>query len=255
MICAERLRELMGDIARVEVFDLIDSTNTEAKRLAPTCAASGKPVLIVAKEQTAGRGRMGRSFLSRADKGIFMSLLYFTSDGLSSAVSVTTATAAIVAEEIEAVSGRPMKIKWVNDIYNDRGKVSGILAETLSVAPGAFAVIVGIGINLGEDDFPEELRSVASSIGDIDGKEELLISNVAKRISLHGEAPENREYMQAYRKRFMLDGETVDLIRGGERIMSGRVVGVDDDGGLLLIPDGESDVMSISSGEVSVRKK
>lgn len=257
MINTKVLSELMGSIAHVTVLDIVDSTNAYAKRTAVESAETGElsPTLIVAREQTAGRGRMGRCFLSRADRGIFMSLLYFTQGGLESAVSVTTATAAIVAEEIELVCGEPMRIKWVNDIYNRHGKVSGILAETLPVGKDTFAVIVGIGINIGEDDFPEELRSIASSIGDISGKEEVLISKISKRILSHATDPKNREYMKAYRARFMLEGETVDLLQNGERIGSGRVIGVDDDGGLLLIPDGEREAIVIRSGEVSVRTK
>ena len=257
MLNAQHLTSLMGDTARVTVFDLIDSTNAEAKRIAQDIAEGDlpSPCLLVAREQSAGRGRMGRSFLSRADRGIFMSLLYFTDKPLSGAVSVTTATAAIVAEEIEGVCGKPMKIKWVNDIYNDRGKVAGILAETLPVGSGNFAVIVGIGINIGEDSFPEELKGIASSIGSIDGKEELLVANVARRILLHASHPEDREYMKSYRWRFMLQGEIVNVLQGGEIITSGRVVGVDDDGGLLLIPEGESDEITVRTGEVSIRIK
>ncbi len=257
MLNSERLTSLMGDTAQVMVFDLIDSTNAEAKRIAQNISESNSrmPRLLVAREQTSGRGRMGRSFLSRAGRGIFMSLLYFVGGGLSDAVSVTTATAAIVAEEIERVCGKPMKIKWVNDIYNDRGKVAGILAETLPVGGGKFAVIVGIGINIGEDIFPDELKNIASSIGDIEGKEDLLISEIAKRILLHASHPEGREYMAAYRKRFMLEGAEVNALQNGEIITSGRVVGVDDDGGLLLVPDGERDTVTVRSGEVSIRIK
>ena len=255
MIDERILKELLGDGIAFSVRTLVDSTNSEAKRMAVSLAEEGRfdPVLITANEQSAGRGRMGRSFLSRADRGIYMSLLYFTDKALPSVVSVTTATAAIVAEEIERFSGNPMRIKWVNDIYNDRGKVSGILVETLRVGE-RIAVVVGIGINIGEDDFPEELRGIASAIGEIGGKEEMLISGIAKRLLDHAASPESKEYMAAYRKRFMLEGESVDLFRGGEPMGSGRVVGVDDDGGLLFIPDGESEMISVHSGEVSIRK-
>ena len=256
MLDKKEIATLMNGFAETIVFDKIDSTNTEAKRLAVTCAKEGKfsPVLILAREQSAGRGRMGRSFLSRGDGGIFMSLLYFTDKRLSDAVSVTTAAAAIVAYEIESVTGRPMSIKWVNDIYNEKGKVCGILAETLPVKDDLIAVIVGIGINTGEEAFPEELQNIAASIGYIDGKEGLLISKISKRLLLHANHPEDRGYMSEYRARFMLDGVNVDLFRGGELISSGRVIGVDDDGGLLLLPDGESSPITVSSGEVSVRK-
>lgn len=248
----ENIYGLMENEIEIRIFDLIDSTNSEAKR----CAEDGikSPVLFIAREQSQGRGRMGRSFLSRSGRGIFMSLLYYTKEPLSSAVSITSAAAAIVAKEIEDVSGNPMKIKWVNDVYNDRGKVCGILSEALPLQDG-FAVIVGIGINLGEDDFPEELCGIASTIGDIGGKEELLVAKIVDGLLDHAKSPEDKSYMAEYRKRFMLKGESVDLLRNGEVIGCGEVVGVDDDGGLIYIPNGEKDPIVIHSGEVSVKKR
>jgi len=238
----------------IKIFDVIDSTNSEAKRTALSHGSqcSFEPTLLIAKAQTLGRGRMGRRFVSDLG-GIYMSLVYVTENPLSDAVSITTAAAAVVAEAIESVVGAPMKIKWVNDIYNDRGKVAGILAETVSVGE-CTAVIVGIGINSGASDFPEEIQSIASSIGELDGKEGLLIAKIADGLLSCAQNPRDRSYMTAYRERFMLAGKTVDLIIGGERMGSGRVVGVDDNGGLLLLPDGQNETVTIQSGEVSVRE-
>lgn len=256
MIDSAKISRLMTRSADVTVFEEIDSTNSEAKRRALAAAEENdfSPKLILAKSQSAGRGRMGRSFLSRADSGIYMSLLYFTEKPLTDAVSVTTAAAAFVAEEIERVTGAPMKIKWVNDVYNNCGKVAGILVESVPVSSGICGVIVGIGINTGEDGFPAELQGIAASIGDICGKEEQLIAAIADKLLSHAMSPENRGYMEAYRKRFMLSGERVSLIRCGEVSDVGEVVGVDDDGGLLFIPDGKREAVTIRSGEVSVRK-
>lgn len=255
MLDEKKIRDLTEGAAKAVIFDVIDSTNAEAKRRAVVLAASGElsPKLFLAREQTLGRGRMGRAFLSRADSGIYMSLLYFTDKPLSDSVSVTTAAAAIVAEAIERVSGRPMSIKWVNDIYNDKGKVCGILAETLPVGEGRIAVVVGIGINVGEEDFPEELRNIASSVGDINGRESELVADIVRGLLSHAAHPEDRSYMAEYRKRFILIGKRVNLLQGGEIVCSGAVEGVDDDGGLLLVPDGEDEAVSVRSGEVSVR--
>ncbi len=257
MLDTAKVCELMENKAEAVIFDVIDSTNTEAKRRAAafTAEATLTPVLILAREQTSGRGRVGRQFLSRADSGIYMSLMYFTDIALEDAVSVTTAAAAIVAEELERAVGRQMRIKWVNDIYNEEGKVCGILVETLKVSPSCRAIIVGIGINTGAGDFPEELRGIASSVGNLDGKEETLVARIADRLLSHASAPYDRAYMTEYRKRFMLVGERVSLLNCGEEIDEGTVMGVDDDGGLLFLPDGKSEIVTVRSGEISVRIK
>ncbi|MBE6684264.1 MAG: biotin--[acetyl-CoA-carboxylase] ligase [Ruminococcaceae bacterium] len=238
----------------IKIFDVIDSTNSEAKRMALSHDSQDgfAPTLLIAKEQTSGRGRMGRRFVSHLG-GIYMTLVYVTEKPLIDAVSITTAAAAMVAEAIESVSEAPMKIKWVNDIYNDYGKVAGILAETVSMED-RLAVIVGIGINTGIPEFPEEIQDIASSIGELDGKEGLLIAKITDGLLRYAETHKDRSYMNAYRERFMLAGKNVDLIKGGERTGGGSVVGVDDNGGLLLLPDGQAEVMTVQSGEVSVRE-
>lgn len=233
-------------------FDIIGSTNAEAKKYAIE-TNSRNPVLFLAKEQSSGRGRLGRSFYSKLSGGIYMSLLYFTDSALSDAVSVTTAAAVFASEAIERATGREMKIKWVNDIYNERGKVAGILTETVLVGEDT-AVVVGIGINTGNDDFPEELRDIAASIGEVDEaeREEIALS-ITKALLAHAENPTSREYMAGYRERFMLEGAEVDLLRAGEIVAHGKVLGVTEDGGLVFLKDGEKESEVIHTGEVSVR--
>ena len=234
---------------KVIEYECVGSTNAEAKEYAARAEAF-EPILFVAREQSAGRGRLGRSFLSRKGRGIYMSLLYFTENALIDAVSVTTRAAVVVARAIEDITGKPMKIKWVNDIYNSRGKVSGILAESLLVGERR-AVIVGIGINIGEDDFPPELASIASSIGDISEEQRQdMILRIAEGL-LYGES----DVMDEYRKRFMLCGERVELFSAGESLGCGTVLGVSDDGGLIFLRDGNTNAEIIRTGEVSVRKK
>lgn len=240
---------MLEDIKVIE-YECVGSTNVEAKEYAAR-AESFEPVLFIAREQSAGRGRLGRSFLSRKGRGIYMSLLYFTGDALCDAVSVTTRAAVVVARAIEEVAGNPMKIKWVNDIYNSRGKVAGILAQSLSVGV-RHAVIVGIGINLGEDDFPSELASVASSIGHVSEEQRKeIIYLIAHGLLDRADV----DYMGEYRKRFMLEGERVELFSAGESLGCGTVLGVSDDGGLIFLRDGENSPEVIRTGEVSVRKK
>ena len=256
MISSESIKKhIKNEALCVKVYDLIDSTNAEAKRYAAEADLEKfSPVLFVAREQSAGRGRMGRQFLSRSDCGLYMSLLYFTSGELCGAVKVTTTAASVVALAIERVTGKRMRIKWVNDIYNESGKVCGILAETLPVR-GGYAIVVGIGINIGDNPFPEELKNIASSVGDLNGEESRLIALIADGLLSYAENGEDRSYLDAYRERFMFTGEMVDLFRADEKILSGRVIGVDDDGGLLLLPEGETEVVAVRSGEISLRRK
>ena len=244
----------MTDSIRIIEYDTVGSTNSEAKEYALR-SADRTPTLFIANEQSAGRGRLGRSFLSRRGQGIYMSLLYFTPDAPTDAVSVTSAAAVVVACAIEVATGKPMKIKWVNDIYDSRGKVAGILAESVSLGD-VTAMVVGIGINVGAVDFPENLQLIASSIGEMSEaeKRELALS-IADGILLHAENCRDRGFMDEYRKRNMLDGEHVELFCAGESAGSGRVLGIDDDGGLVLLMDDENRPAVIRTGEVSVRKK
>ena len=255
MLDKNSLGESLRGIAELIWFDEIDSTNTEAKRMARAASVGDRePKLLVARAQSGGRGRLGREFLSRRDSGVYFSLLYYTDKPLCDVISITTAAAVTVAGEIEHVSGIDAKIKWVNDIYNESGKVSGLLVETLRVDSDTVAVIVGIGINVGEVDFPESLRGIASTIGDVGGRECELVSEIARGLLSFASDPCDRSYMAEYRRRFMLTGEMVNLLRDGEIACVGRVEGVDDEGGLLLIPLGESEMITIRTGEVSVRR-
>ena len=180
-----------------------------------------------------------------------MTLLYFADEGLADIVSVTTAAAVATATSIEEITGKVMKIKWVNDIYNEQGKVSGILVEGQPTCVG-YAVAVGVGINVGKADFPDEIKNIASSIGEIGSKRASLIAKVADKLLSFADKGASREYMSEYRARFMLEGKTVNLIRADEVVGCGEVLGVDDDGGLILNVDGKKEI--IRSGEVTVRE-
>jgi BirA family biotin operon repressor/biotin-[acetyl-CoA-carboxylase] ligase len=252
-LCAIVDERLVG--VTVKSFDEIDSTNTEAKR----CAAQlrcGQPTLFIARRQSAGRGRMGRDFISRADCGIYMSLLYFCEDELRDVISVTTFAAYAVATSIERSTKKQMRIKWVNDVYDGRGKVSGILVETIK-ADARLGVVVGIGINVGDVDFPDEISTVASSIGEVDTHKaaDIIVDAVTKLLE-YSKDHTDRSFMNEYRSRLMMVGEQVTLTADGEQVMSGTMLGVDDDGG-LLIATSESETsapVTVRRGEVSLRK-
>lgn len=252
MMDVSKIRDGISTPVEIKMYDITDSTNLRAKEYAADCDGH-VPVLFIAKEQSAGRGRLGRQFLSRANSGIYMSLLYFTDSHIADAVSITTAAAVFVAEGIESVTDKPMKIKWVNDVYSDMGKVSGILTESLRIGDKN-AIIVGIGINTGNVDFPDELKGIAATVGNIEGRENELITYIIERLIDQSRKPQCRKYMNGYRERFMLAGQFVTLYKGGEAVGEGTVRGVTDDGGLVFLRDGEEEEEIIHSGEVTVRK-
>lgn len=166
-LSADKILDNMSDASlklELKVFNSIDSTNNEAKRM--TADGFRGNALIVANEQTKGRGRLGRSFYSPKNTGIYMSFLFSTNAKLSGAVLVTTAAAVAVVRAIESLTNiRPM-IKWVNDIYIGNKKVCGILTEAVTdVETGSMqSIIIGIGVNISTEDFPDDIAHTATSL-------------------------------------------------------------------------------------------
>ena len=150
---------------RLQAFESLDSTNNYLKKLAAEGAAEG--TVVIADEQTAGRGRMGRSFASVAGCGIYMSMLLRPADCTPDcAQSLTAVCAVAVCRAIEKVCGRAPGIKWINDLYLRGKKICGILCES-SVKNGKVDyAVLGIGLNVTTriEDFPEELRETAGSL-------------------------------------------------------------------------------------------
>lgn len=164
-----------------EVFKEIDSTNTYAKRLLAECGAlrtfggelteAGKryhKAVIVAESQTAGRGRLGRTFLSPAKSGIYLSVIYAPEGGIQNPARLTAATAVAICRAIRKLYGIETQIKWINDIFYKGKKISGILAEGVTNFESGMieSAIVGMGINIKDNPevFSGDLAKVAGSI-------------------------------------------------------------------------------------------
>ena len=144
----------------VKIWEEIDSTNNIAK----SESDADTPALYIARTQTGGRGRLGRSFHSPADTGLYMTVAYTTNRPLSEAVRVTAAAAVAAASAIEALTKITPSVKWVNDLYLHGAKVGGILTEAVTRPDGAHRMVVGLGINLTTATFPEGLRAPATSL-------------------------------------------------------------------------------------------
>lgn len=226
-------------------YDTIDSTNSEAKRRA---AELPLPAVIVADAQSAGRGRMGRSFYSPRDTGLYFSYL---TDALSpeSTVGLTAAAAVATARAIACVTGCETTIKWVNDLLLGQKKVAGILCERF-MADGKSCIVIGIGINLATADFPDALRQKAGSLGVPSGVRPRLISALAEELHRLVSALPDREFMEEYRRRSAVLGRRVRYTVNGEHY-DAEAIAIDDGGGLLVRHANGTETL-LASGEISL---
>ena len=144
----------------VLTFDSLDSTNTEALKQARQGANEG--LCIVARQQTAGRGRRGRTWASAKDKGLYFSIILRPRVEAKYLTLITLMSGIAVYDTLHDLGLKP-DIKWVNDILINEKKIAGILAETTETEKG-LAVVVGIGINLKTSNFPPEIFAAATSV-------------------------------------------------------------------------------------------
>jgi len=239
----------------MQVFSEIGSTNTAAKKLASERVANG--TVIIADKQTEGRGRMGRSFESPSGTGIYMSLVLYPEFGLECAPLITSAAACAVAEAIDEVCGCDVSIKWVNDLYLNGRKICGILTEAslgLEMKSLDHAVI-GIGVNVRSvrNVFGEELGNIATSIEDETGVKadrNVLCGAMLNKLEHYLGMVESREFLNEYRRRELLTGNTITANVGGNTL-TGMAMGIDDNANLIIkLPDGK--LKKLGSGEASL---
>lgn len=142
-----------------ELHQSIDSTNTRAIQLAREGCSEG--TVVLARQQTAGRGRLGRQWLSPQDSGIYMSTVLRPSQALVELPVTTLCIGVAAVRSVFAVAGVEAGLKWVNDLIYDGKKLGGILAEMTAGDQNQPALVIGIGINLrmNKDDIPEELHN------------------------------------------------------------------------------------------------
>lgn len=218
----------------IYIYDSIDSTNTECKRI-----NSSLPFAVLADSQTAGRGRQGKSFFSPSGTGLYLSIA-IKSDNTTQLITLFSAVA--VCRAIETVYSVSPKIKWVNDIYLRNKKVCGILCEKTEVG-----IIIGIGINCSTDNFPESISSTAGSLSNNALLRNILAAEVIKNMLLF-----NGDFLDEYRRRSFLTGKEIYFTKNGYKNCA-TVCGIDDAGNLLIeYFDGKKD--KLNSGEVQIKK-
>ena len=225
------------DIGRqMDVFRTIDSTNNFAKRLAEIGSANGHT--IIAEAQTEGKGRMGRSFHSPSAQGIYISVIVRPPVTLEQASNLTACAAVAVCEAIEDVAGVRCGIKWVNDVYINDKKVCGILTEaSMNVEEATLDyAVIGIGINVNNPSFPDDISHKATSIrleaGGCINRSVLcaeLLNRLEERIDTIGDGA----FMDLYRARSILDDRDVTIYNNGIGYRA-HVLGIDERGRLII---------------------
>ena len=253
-----QLESAAQDVA-IEVRERVTSTNTLLKEMAEQGGREG--MVVLAQEQTAGKGRLGRSFCSPKGTGLYLSILLRPSFSAEEALSITTAAAVAVAGAIDDVTGKgeEAQIKWVNDVYYRARKVCGILTEA-SIdfeTGGLHYAVLGIGVNLAEPEggFPADIREVAGALfpqSPAPGVKTKLAAQILNRFFQYYRSLPRRDYMEEYRRRSLLTGLGITFQQEGEE-KEGVVTGVDEQARLLVrLPDGREKVFA--AGEVQIQK-
>lgn len=233
----------------IELLEETDSTNRRLRKVAEDGAPEGS--VLFALHQTAGKGRMGRTFFSPAGSGLYFSIL-LRPQAMADGMKITAAAGIAVAEAVQEVLGIDLSIKWVNDLYLGNKKVCGILAESAMDGKGGFDYcILGIGLNVFEPQHWEDaLDQIAGAL--LPEMQENVMEPLAAAIldrffDWYRNLSDPR-LMDAYRSRSFLQGKKVTAVRGESRTV-GVVQGISDEGELLLQTD-DGELLFICSGEV-----
>lgn len=252
---AEEIRKFLTvDCPQLECFESIDSTNSFLKREAVCGAVHGSAA--VSNSQSAGRGRLGRSFQSPPDRGIYLSVLL--RPGLDGEVLMraTGMAAVAVSRAVRRVTGADVGIKWTNDLILNGKKLAGILAETVVVGEN-IALIIGVGVNVrhAREDFDGEVADIATSLA-IEGFQAdraALTAALIEELYILGNAlgGEIGGYVEEYRRACVTLGREVRLM-WTEKQARAQALDVDECFGLVVRQE-NGEIMTVRSGEVSVR--
>ena len=240
---------------KIILYEKLDSTNNRAKELA---LFENEGTVIIAEEQSQGRGRMGRSWISSKKKSLTMSII-LKPDILPGDVSKITLIGAAAVYLGLLDLGIETEIKWPNDIILNGKKICGILSEMTCSFDKVNHVIVGIGININQDieDIPEELKDIATSIK-IEEKKKFQIEDVQEKVLSRlkelyipiNESGKMKRVLEISRKNSNILGKRIKVING-EDIREGLALDIDEEGQLLV--EFEEGVERVFYGEVSVR--
>ncbi len=240
---------------KIETVDVVDSTNDEMKRRA--LMGEKEISLLIAEAQTKGKGTRGRFFHSPEGTGIYMSFLLRPSYTPSECTLLTTMAAVCTAEAIEKVTGRKTNIKWVNDIYIENRKASGILTQSHFSSDGKTVEwsVVGIGINITEPEggFPEEIRTVAGAVGDsVPDTKNRIIAEIINSFYYYYPRLREKTFRKGYSDRLLWRGGKIKVTLG-DKSYEAILVDIDEDFRLKVkLTDGSEIILE--SADISAQK-
>ena len=261
VLTREELSVQIGDATRwagqeIVCFTETDSTNVRARKLGENGAAHG--TLVVAEQQTAGRGRRGRGWESPAGSSIYMSLLLRPEFLPNKAPMLTIVMAYSVATALREQTGLDFRIKWPNDIVLNGKKVVGILTEMSTEIEYINHVVIGVGINVNTEAFPEEICATATSVRRESGKtwrRAELIAAILRQFEVQYERfvkEEDLAYLREAYDAILVNCNREVRILGEKDGYRAVALGIDDQGELLVRKE-DGTVTSVYAGEVSVR--
>ncbi len=258
----ERIQTLLGPPAkrdlRIEIFDALDSTNSQLMRQAEPDTPGG--LTYLSEYQTAGRGRRGRQWTSPFGQNIYLSMLWRYPDGPAAIAGLSLAAGVAVTQALHDIGATEIDLKWPNDIQHRGKKLGGILVEVSGETNGPCHAVAGVGLNLQLT--AEQAAGIDQPWTDLSrilGAEAYLSRNrlaAALLNRLHGAMSEFSaarlpETLNAWRQYDCLLGLPVQL-QIGEQRLQGIAAGIDDHG-LLLLEQADGQRRAYASGEVSVR--
>lgn len=267
--------QLIGRTGLNELWDIIDSSSTRAAELAGKGAPEG--VFVIARQQSAGRGRQGKTWLSKADSGIYISFILRPPLKSSVLPLASFAVGLATAEAIEATLGITAGIKWVNDLIFDGRKLGGILceipgqnttpaqqnktqspnAQTKSAATPPLIIGIGINLNLEQSSLPDELQGRVASLDQICGKAvdaNTLIAELCLRLEFRYEELKQggaKEILDAWKERSVTLGKQIKAISGNQEIF-GQAIDIAQNGA-LIVRDENGQEIHLHAGEISLR--
>ena len=238
----------------INIFEEVTSTNTLLKEQGRN---KNEWCTYIASSQTGGKGRLGRSFYSPENTGVYFSVLLKPDLEIEKAILITTAAAVAVTRVLETLGCQNAQIKWVNDIFVDNRKVCGILTESVintETKKLQFAVL-GVGINLikPESDFPEEIKNIAGAVfqNETEDLKELFVAEFLNEFYKIYVNLSSADFMKEYKAKCFCLGREISVI-SGDTVRQGTAISVDENA-RLLVKFSDNHEEFISNGEISIK--